>query len=115
MGSFKLDMTGIAGNIMAKQQKTLAALQVYGDSVGKELESYAKSNRSWTDRTGDARKALKGSSEPIGKEVVRCSIEHGVSYGVYLEMKNERRYAILKPTIDAVGPKALNGLDKIFK
>lgn len=115
MGSFKLDLTGIARNIITKEQKTLAALQAYGDSVGKELESYAKSNRPWSDRTGDARKALKGSSESISKEIVRCSIEHGVSYGIYLEMKNERRYAILEPTVKAVAPKAISGLDKIFK
>lgn len=114
MGSFKLDMSGIARNIIAKQQRTLAALQTYGDSVAKEMESHAKSNRSWTDRTGDARKALNGSSQFMGHKV-RCSIEHGVSYGIYLEMCNERRYAILEPTVKAVAPKAISGLDKIFK
>lgn len=114
MSSFKLDMRNIAKNIIEKQTKTLAALKVYGDSVSKQMESYAKSNRPWQDRTGHARESLKGDSEFMGHKV-RCNISHGVSYGIYLEMCNERRYAILEPTIKAVSPKAINGLDKIFK
>lgn len=114
MGGFKLDMSGIARNLVNLKPKTMAALEVYGDSVSKEMESYAKSNRPWTDRTGDARKLLVGFSSPL-KYGVRCNVRHGVSYGIYLEMCNERRYAILEPTVKAVGPKAISGLDKIFK
>lgn len=114
MSNFKLDMSNIAKNMLEKQAKTIAALALYGDSVAKEMESYAKSNRVWTDRTSDARDRLKGDSQNLGTSI-RCSISHGVDYGIYLEMCNEGRYRILKPTIDAVGPKAVKGLDRIFK
>lgn len=111
---FKLDMGDIAKNLIEKEIKTMAALNLYGDSASKEMEAYAKSNRPWQDRTGEARKRLKGNKKNIGT-VVRCQIEHGVDYGIFLEMKNEGKYAILKPTVQAVGPKVVNGLDKIFK
>lgn len=114
MSSFKLDLSTITKNMMEKQAKTIAALGVYGDSVSKEMEAYAKSNRPWTDRTSSARNRLTGQSQNMGTKV-RCSISHGVDYGIYLEMCNEGRYRVLKPTIDAVGPKAVKGLDKIFK
>lgn len=114
MSSFTLDMSNILKSIVEKQAKTMAALGVYGDSVAKEMEAYAKSNRVWTDRTSDARDRLKGDSKSMGTRV-RCSISHGVDYGIYLEMCNEGKYRILKPTIDTVGPKAVKGLDKIFK
>lgn len=114
MSSFKLDLSTITKNMIEKQAKTIAALGVYGDSVSKEMEAYAKSNRPWTDRSSSARNRLTGQSQNMGTSI-RCSISHGVNYGIYLEMCNEGRYRILKPTIDAVGPKAVRGLDRIFK
>lgn len=112
--SFKLDMGNIARNLVEKELKTMAALDLYGDSVSKEMEAYAKSNRPWQDRTGEARKRLKGNKKNMGN-VIRCEISHGVDYGIFLEMKNECRYAILKPTVQALSPKVVNGLGKIFK
>ena len=114
MSSFTLDMSNIAKSLIEKQVKTIAALGIYGDSVAKQMESYAKSHRPWQDRTGDARNRLTAQSQNMGI-TIRCSISHGVNYGIYLEMCNEGKYRVLKPTIDAVGPKAIKGLDKIFK
>ncbi len=114
MSSFKLDMSNIAKNMLEKQAKTIAALALYGDSVAKDMEAYAKTNRPWTDRSSSARDRLKGDSQTMGT-MVRCSISHGVDYGIYLEMCNEGRYRVLKPTIDAIAPKAIKGLDRIFK
>lgn len=112
--SFKLDMGDIAKNLINIKPKTMAALSLYGDTVAKDMEAYAKSHRPWQDRTGNARMSLKGTSIPMENKV-RCEITHGVDYGIYLEMCNERKYAILEPTVKAIGPKAVNGLDKIFK
>ncbi|MCU9815835.1 hypothetical protein [Paraclostridium sp. AKS73] len=114
MSGFKLDMSNIAKNMLEKQAKTIAALALYGDSVAKDMEAYAKTNRPWSDRSSSARNRLTGESQNLGTSI-RCSISHGVNYGIYLEMCNEGRYRILKPTIDAVGPKAVRGLDRIFK
>lgn len=115
MGSFEFKVDDIIQNMLNQNKKSLKALEVYGKTVSKELEAYAKSNRPWTDRTGEARENLKGDSEKISDEKVRCAISHGVDHGVFLEMCNERKYAILEPTIKAVSPKVLKGLDKIFK
>ncbi|GIM32710.1 hypothetical protein [Paraclostridium bifermentans] len=114
MSGFKLNLDPIANELIKLEIKSRASLGLLGDSIAKDMEAYAKTNRPWGDISGDARDRLHGDSQNLGNKV-RCSISHGIDYGVYLEMCNEGKYRILKPTIDAVGPKAVRGLDRIFK
>lgn len=112
--SFKFDEAIVAKGLAEMHLKTMETLEVYGDRIAKDMESYAKSHIPWTDKDSDAKDKITGQSQNLGTKV-RCSISHGVDYGIYLEMCNEGKYSILKPTIDAVGPKAVKGLEKIFK
>lgn len=112
--SFKFDISNVTKGLAEREIKTKAALKVYGDTVGKKMEVHAKSNRKWTDQTGNARNGLQGGAESTGNGV-RCKIQHGVYYGIYLEMCNERRYAILEPTVKAIAPEAIKGLANILK
>ena len=114
MGNFRFDASKLISGLAEREVKLKASLNLYGDTVAKKMEAYAKSNRRWQDRTGDARKSLRGTSQPSGNGV-RVSISHNVDYGVYLEMCNERRYAILKPTVDKIAPEAVKGLSNLLK
>src|SRR5436190_3258376 len=72
-----------------------------------DMENWAKENAPWTDRTGDARERLHATVEetgPIGTIV----LAHGVDYGLWLEIANGGRYAIIAPAIDAWGPVIMN-------
>jgi hypothetical protein len=66
-----------------------------------EAEQKAKENAPWTDRTGDARKLLKGEVVDDG-EALGFSLAHRVEYGKHLETANSGKYAILKPTIEGL-------------
>lgn len=112
--SFKLDMADITKSLIEKELKTRAALGVLGDTVAKDMEGYAKQNAPWQDQTGNARQRLKGDSQDMGDKV-RCSISHGVDYGVYLELCNEGKYAIIEETIENAKPSVDKALSKIFK
>lgn len=114
MASFRFDASKLVKGLSERELKLRASLNLYGDTVAKKMEAHAKSNRKWQDRTGDARKSLRGNSEPWGNGV-RVSISHNVKYGVYLEFCNERRYAILKPTVDKIAPEAVKGLSNLLK
>lgn len=114
MIGFSLDASNILKNLVEKEVKTMAALALYADTVTKDMEGYAKTNREWTDRTSHARNALNGNVQDMGN-AKRCNISHGVDYGIYLEICNEGKYAILEETVDNISPKAFKGLDKIFK
>lgn len=77
------------------------------------MENYAKQNAPWTDRTGDARERLHATVEetgPIGTIV----LSHGVDYGLWLEIANGGRYAIIAPTIDVYGPIVMRSLQNMI-
>ena len=112
--SFKFDANNLIKGLAEREIKTRAALGLYADTVAKKMESHAKSNKPWVDRTGRAKQSLNSSWKWVG-DVARVELSHGVDYGIYLEFCNEKRYAIIKPTIDAISPQAIRGLNKILK
>ncbi len=100
--AFRLEYDNVLTNMKLFQNKFDAAVSVLCDNGAQKMEGYAKQNRKWHDRTGNARGRLKGSWSKEGNRY-KIQIAHGVNYGVYLEFKNERRYAILMPTVEKVG------------
>lgn len=78
------------------------------------LEKYAKENRPWTDRTGNARRGLTGSSEVTPTELC-IRIAHTVHYGVYLEYMQAGRFAILGPTLDQNRQRILQIIEKFWE
>lgn len=92
----RVDTSGI--NLGSFEDKLSAAVMMYGVSEAIRFESTAKEDRLWTDRTNDARNRLTGRfvEDPKGWVLM---LSHGVEYGVWLELANERKYAILLPTI----------------
>ena len=112
--SFKWKTNTILTNLADFDVKTKTAVGLYGDTVAKKLEASARTNRPWTDRTGNARNRLNGKSEWVGYKV-RVSLSHGVDYGIWLELCNDGKYSIIMPTINKEAPKVMEGLKKILK
>jgi hypothetical protein len=80
--------------------RKVAGLYILCDSLGKgTLEAEAKRNAPWTDRTSLARQGLHGGAEFDGSDIV-IYVAHTMEYGIYLELANAAKYAILMPTID---------------
>lgn len=78
-----------------------------------EMQAYARSNAKWQDRTGAARAGLTATVEetgPIGTIV----LSHGVSYGIWLEIRFGGRDAIIAPTIDLFGGKVMRSLQNMI-
>lgn len=112
--SFKFDSSKLMKGLAEKEIKTRAALGLHADSTAKKMEAHAKTNYKWTPRSGQAHQTLNGTWKWMGN-VARVELSHGASYGIWLELCNEKRYAIIKPTIDLISPQAIRGLDKIFR
>ena len=68
------------------------------------LESYAKLNAPWKDRTSNARQGLHGGVDTDGGQFV-LYLSHGVEYGIWLELAHGGNYAIVGPTADAHLPR----------
>src|SRR5690606_40915510 len=65
-----------------------------------DLEGQMRDTAPWTDRTGAARAGLF-SDVRVGPDELSIILAHGVDYGVYLELANNGKYAILWPTATA--------------
>lgn len=95
--------------------KTGSALFMLSDTVGKEMENYAKKYAPWTDRTTRARTSLLGGARAIGKHRIDIFIAHGVYYGVYLEYAMQKRFAILHPTARTYQPILIQKIQQLLK
>lgn len=96
------------------ETKAQAAVRMFATEGAKKFENYAKQNRPWTDRTGQARQRLTGWVETM-KDRTRIHIGHGVNYGIYLELANQKRFAILQKTVNMVSPEILKGFKELTR
>lgn len=112
---FKLKTKSMKNNIEELPLKLKAALNIYGDSAAKQLEAYAKENYSWTPRSSRAHQTIQGGVDWINGNVMSIRVGGNVDYFVYLEFCNEKKYAILKPTIIKNSPKIIRGLANLLE
>lgn len=96
------------------ETKSQVAFRMFATEGAKKFENYAKQNRPWTDRTGQARQRLTGWVEMFSDKI-RIHIGHGVDYGIYLELANQKRFAILQKTVNAVSPEILEGFNELTR
>ena len=101
-------------NFKAVEKKMRAAIGVYADTAAKTMEGYAKENAKWTDRTGNARNSIQGNFGWKGNQAV-ITLSGNMDYSVYLELAHEKKYAILKPTIDRNAPEILKGYQRLVE
>lgn len=94
-----IDNKQVVANMESIEKKARAVTYIQMEEWAKIMEAYAKRNRPWTDRTTHARQRLKGYVEK-NDNMVRVGVAHGVDYGTHLELEHEKRYAILKPTLE---------------
>lgn len=110
----RIDDSDVKDGLEQLRKKVEAGLVIYGETVAKDFESYAKANRPWTDRTGAARQRLKGSVETF-MHGVRICIAHGVPYGIHLELSHGKKYAILEPTVRLKSNDAIKGIKAMWQ
>lgn len=104
--SFEFDYPSseLRKKIDAMPDKFGKALLMYCATKSKGLESKMKRKRPWTDRTGMAKATLNSKVSQPSQEIIRITLAHGVEYGIWLELANEKRYAIVGPTIREEAP-----------
>jgi hypothetical protein len=70
---------------------------------------WMKQNARWTDRTGAARTGLTATHHS-GKEFEELFLAYSVNYGIWLEVANDRKYAILTPALRIMGDKIMRDM-----
>ena len=79
------------------------ALLELGEAWSPIIEDYMKVNAPWVDRTSNARQTLNVRAREL-KDTTVIDLAHGMTYGIYLELANAGRYAIINPTLDKYAP-----------
>ena len=64
------------------------------------IEAYAKQHAPWQDQTGNARQGLTARAFRTATAVT-IVLFHSMSYGIWLEVKNAGRFAIILKTLEA--------------
>jgi hypothetical protein len=84
------------------------ALSYAGQAINK-----ARAEKSWTDRTSQAVERMF-SKAFIDKDEIGFFLSHGVIYGIYLELSNDRKYEIIRPVIQELAPKFFEDAKRII-
>lgn len=85
-------------------QEVIATIQAICLKYQPIVENWMKDNAKWTDRTGNARQALYADVEELAMGAALI-LDHGMDYGVFLELSMQGTYQIIKPALDEFGPK----------
>ncbi len=114
--AFQLNYTASTLNTGLNKMSTKlgAVILMYSATKAQEIQSKMKQNRPWTDRTGMAKALLSARVSQPDSHTVRITLAHGVEYGIWLELANEKNYAIIAPTVREEGPRVVSDLGDIM-
>lgn len=90
------------------------ALVELGEAWAPIIEDYMKTNARWKDRSSNARQTLNVRAREFSDSVV-LDLAHGMFYGIYLELANAGKYAIINPTLDKYTPLVWKSVLDLFK
>lgn len=70
-----------------------------------EVTAWMRATHPWQNRTGDAEAGLHTAVEHAVRSMITLHLAHGaeVSYGIWLEVANQGRFAIIAPAVDYWG------------
>lgn len=108
--------TRMAQNVTAYGDKVQVAIRALAEFIATKLQNEARQNAPWTDRTGNARSGLFGVVDDAAKDLVTIYLSHGhtIFYGMFLELSNGGKYAIIEPTIEANLPEIKRMLNDLL-
>ena len=84
--------------------RVLQAMAGIAQYVATQMQNQAQADAPWTDRTGNARTGLFGTSEAdFGAKVVTIYLSHGatISYGVWLELAASGKWGVIMRTMES--------------
>lgn len=95
----------------AKLDAAIGAVMEYQSA---NVQDYARSNASWTDRTPNARNGLFAKAYRRGK-AHGIVLYHSVPYGIWLEVRWGGKYRIIVPTIQVQGRAVMQMISKVLQ
>ena len=103
----------VNANLDRWYKQRLAGVQGVGMITASEAAAKSKANHPWENQTHHAEQGLYGK---VRKEGTKFIIEHGhrVDYGVYLELANDGKHAVLEKTLNSLRGEFYNRIKQIM-
>lgn len=95
----------LSANLDHTSEEIMAEVQTHAVELAVRILDYAKQNAPWEDRTGDARRLLDVDVQEDADTVV-IQLYHQVEYGLWLEVIQSGRFAIIMPTLEKFADEA---------
>jgi len=105
----------VLGNLNKWALEKRAGVEAVSKVTAVAMQNYARTNRRWQDRTGNARAGLHGGSLWQNPFILMVFIAHSMSYGVMLELSKDRKYAILEESRNKFQDSFFNGIKRIME
>lgn len=112
--AFRFDISGVMNGLNQYSNRMSAGLDLYGRVAADKMASYARDNKTWTDRTSHAKQSIQGHSFRQGNNLI-IAVSGGMDYSPYLEFAMDKRYAIIYPTLQQHKSEILSGLRNIVR
>jgi hypothetical protein len=85
------------------ETQTPRAITAVVGRTASEGEQYMKTSAPWHDDTGAARSGLRGRDSHPAEDRWEILLAHSVKYGIFLEVCNHAKYAIILPSLRWTG------------
>ena len=104
----------VLANLDRWGNKKMAGVQGVGTIIASEAAAKSKAEHPWKNQTHHAEQGLYGKFKWNGTQGI---IEHGhrVSYGIWLELANDGKYAILEKTLNSLRGEFLSRVKQIME
>jgi hypothetical protein len=108
--------SALSKNVLLYGAKLQLAIKTLADYFAQKIQDEARRNARWEDRTGNARSGLFAIAEQAATDLTTIYLSHGhtVYYGVFLELCNGGKYAIILPTIQRNLPEIERQLKRLL-
>lgn len=80
-----------------------------------KVERYMRQNAPWTDRTTNARNGLKATATKDDRYIHVIDLMHTMPYGIWLEVLQNGKFAIIQPTVRVMGPMVVKDFNKLLE
>lgn len=105
---------GMTKRFKGGKDSIIRAAEITVNRFAPQVENYMKTHAVWTDRTGNARNGLAARAYHEGDEI-GIVLYQQVDYGLWLEIANAGRFAIIQPTIDAMAPQVMTSFNRLLE
>lgn len=113
--SFTIELSSLDHNLKNFDQRARRAISATMTYQAAQSETWMRTNARWTDRTTNARNGLFATVDDLGRDAWLLVLSHSVSYGIWLEVANSGKYAIVRPALLRANRELMQRLSKLFE